>query len=127
MIVFMLPVELTMLYLIMKKVLSRLFHCVQVVELASRFLKSMALGRPVVSTTIGCEGLDVIDGHHLLIGDSPEQFARSIARLLKDSILYRQISENARKLVVETYDWNVIVGKLLDVYSNIVQEPECQK
>ena len=92
-----------------------------------KILESMALGRPVVSTTIGCEGLDVIDGHHLLIGDSPEQFARNVTRLLKDSILYRQISENARKLVVKTYDWNVIVGKLLDVYSNIVQEPEHQK
>ena len=92
-----------------------------------KILESMALGRPVVSTNIGCEGLEVVDGRHLLIGDSPEQFAHSIIRLLKDPTLYRQIAESARKLVADRYDWDVIVEKLLNVYSSLDRETENYK
>jgi len=92
-----------------------------------KILESMALGRPVVSTAIGCEGLDVVDGRHLLVGDSPRQFAHNIIRLLKDPILFNQIAEGARKLVVERYDWDVIAEELLNVYSSLGQENEYRK
>jgi glycosyltransferase involved in cell wall biosynthesis len=76
----------------------------------------MALGRPVVSTSIGCEGLDVVNGEHLLVADSPEQFAEQAVRLLTDQTLYNLIRTNARQLVTARYDWDVIARKLLDVY-----------
>ncbi len=56
-----------------------------------KILEAMALGRPVVSTTIGCEGLEVVDGEHLFIADTPEQFAEKTVRLLRDRQLYQHI------------------------------------
>jgi len=84
--------------------------------------ESMALGRPVVSTSIGCEGLNVVDGEHLLVADSPEQFAESIISLLTDRGLYERIRTNARQLVVNHYDWDAITGQLLDVYNESLRQ-----
>jgi glycosyltransferase involved in cell wall biosynthesis len=60
--------------------------------------------------------LDVEDGKHLLIADTPEQFAESTARLLNDQDLYQQVRSNARELVENYYDWDVIARKLVDIY-----------
>jgi len=86
-----------------------------------KILEAMALGRPVVSTSIGCEGLDLVDGQHLLIADDPEQFAEKTVRLLTDRALYQRIAAEARQLVVATHDWDVIARQLLDVYSKAMQ------
>jgi sugar transferase (PEP-CTERM/EpsH1 system associated) len=84
-----------------------------------KILEAMALGRPVVSTTLACEGLDVVDGEHLLIADSPEEFAKKTARLLTDSELHQRITANARQLVVAYYDWDVLADRLMRVYAEI--------
>jgi len=81
-----------------------------------KILEAMALGRPVVSTTIGCEGLEVIDAEHLLIADSPQQFAEKITLLLTDKNLFNRIVNNARRLVSDKYDWEMIARQLLDIY-----------
>jgi sugar transferase (PEP-CTERM/EpsH1 system associated) len=87
-----------------------------------KILEAMALGRPVVSTSIGCEGLDVVDGEHLLVADSPEQFAERTVRLLTDDALYQRIIANARQLVVTRYDWDAIARRMLDIYSQLRQQ-----
>ncbi len=84
-----------------------------------KILEAMALGRPVVSTKIGCEGLSVVDGRNILIADGPEQFAGKIVRLLKDKALYRHIVTEARKLVVAKYDWDAIAARQMRVYSEL--------
>jgi len=88
-----------------------------------KILEAMALGRPVVSTTIGCEGLDVVDGEHLLIADTPEQFAEKTLRLLHDRKLYQHISAKGRQLVETNYDWDKIAERLMDVYQEMVSTP----
>jgi glycosyltransferase involved in cell wall biosynthesis len=85
-----------------------------------KILEAMALGRPVVSTSIGCVGLDVVDGEHLLVADNPKQFSDQVVRLLSDRTLYERIRTNARQLVVNRYDWDIIVGQLLDAYYEII-------
>ncbi len=82
-----------------------------------KILEAMALGRPVVSTSKGCEGLDVIDGEHLLIADDPEQFAKKTVLLLSDEALRQRITDKARKLVETRFDWSVIGRKLLQIYA----------
>jgi sugar transferase (PEP-CTERM/EpsH1 system associated) len=82
--------------------------------------EAMALGRPIISTTIGCEGLEVVDGEHLLIADGPEQFAEKTVRLLTDGLLYQRIVAEARQLAVAKYDWDVIAKQLLDIYSEVI-------
>jgi glycosyltransferase involved in cell wall biosynthesis len=88
-----------------------------------KILEAMALGRPVVSTTIGAEGLDVLDGTHLFIADTPEAFAEKTVRLLRDRQLYQHIAANARRLVEARYDWAKIAERLMDVYEEVLGRP----
>jgi glycosyltransferase involved in cell wall biosynthesis len=84
-----------------------------------KILEAMALGRPVVSTSIGAEGLDVVDGKHLLIADSPEAFGEKVLLLLKNPDQYHQVAEQARRLVETRYDWNCIANRLNDMYADL--------
>ncbi len=84
-----------------------------------KILESMALGRPVVSTSIGCEGLDVEDGRHLLIANTPQRFAECVTRLLIDPALRERIAAEARRLVEQRYDWRAIGQRLVSTYSSI--------
>lgn len=86
-----------------------------------KVLEAMSLGRPVVSTAIGCEGLDVIDGEHLLIADNPEEFAEKTVRLLTDRELYQHVTTRARELVVNRYDWDMIGGQMMQVYAELTE------
>lgn len=84
-----------------------------------KILEAMAFGRPVVSTSLGCEGLNVISGENILIADEPELFANSIVRLMRDSLLYSHIVTQARMLVEVQYDWNVIAAQMLKIYGEL--------
>jgi len=74
-------------------------------ESGTRFkiLEAGACGIPVVSTTLGAEGIPVIPGSDILIADQPEAFADSIITLITDSDLGRRIGESLKKLVQERY------------------------
>jgi glycosyltransferase involved in cell wall biosynthesis len=84
-----------------------------------KILESMALGRPVISTTIGCEGLAVKDGEHLLLADDPADFAQKTIQLLTEVPLYQRLTANARKLVETCYDWDKIADRLMDVFAEL--------
>jgi glycosyltransferase involved in cell wall biosynthesis len=88
-----------------------------------KILEAMALGRPVVSTSVGCEGLDVEHERHLLVADDAEAFARQTARLLADGALYRRLADEGRRLVEARYDWSVLGDRLLDVYAQATGQP----
>lgn len=68
-----------------------------------KILEAMAYGRPVVSTTIGAEGLDVTDGHDILIADTPEAFAAAIEKLWRDDALWQKLVGNGRALIEAKY------------------------
>jgi glycosyltransferase involved in cell wall biosynthesis len=84
-----------------------------------KILEAMALGTPVVSTTKGAEGLDVESGRHLLIADRPADFAAAILRVCGDSSLRAQLAKEARKLVVQRYDWSATMPKYLQLLAQI--------
>jgi sugar transferase (PEP-CTERM/EpsH1 system associated) len=77
-----------------------------------KIFEAMAMGKAVVSTTVGAEGLPVNDGEHLLVSDEPHLFARAVVRLFRDVERRRAIETAARKLVVERYDWSAVAGEL---------------
>ena len=81
-----------------------------------KLVDAFAAGTPVVSTTLGCEGLDAVHEKHLLIADSPEDFAACVERLLRDDVLCRQLSENARGLVENRYSQRVLGSRLEAIY-----------
>lgn len=73
-----------------------------------KIFEAMAMGKAVVSTTIGAEGLPVTPEQHILIGDEPQQFAEAVVRLIRDEKMRRRLETEARKLVVERYDWSAV-------------------
>jgi glycosyltransferase involved in cell wall biosynthesis/Flp pilus assembly protein TadD len=73
-----------------------------------KILQSLAMGLPVVSTALGCEGLQVQDGVHLMVRDQPEAFAQASLTLLRDAQKRQQLRQAGRQLVEQTYDWNEI-------------------
>lgn len=88
-----------------------------------KILEAMALGRPVVSSTLGCEGLVLEAGNDLLIADEPATFARHILDLLADRELWRRVAASARQTVTSRYDWNLVAQQLLSAYAHIRPDP----
>lgn len=85
-----------------------------------KILSAMAMEIPVVSTTIGAEGLKMKHGEHILIADTPEKFSEAVITLLQDRALADSIARNARELVEQAYSWEVITDKLLSVYGSVL-------
>jgi glycosyltransferase involved in cell wall biosynthesis len=73
-----------------------------------KILEAFAHGRPVVSTRIGAEGLAVVDGRHLLIADTADDFATATARLLADPALAGRLVQEARLLVEARYGFELV-------------------
>ncbi|MBZ5561100.1 MAG: glycosyltransferase [Acidobacteriia bacterium] len=78
-----------------------------------KILDAMAMGKPIVSTSIGCEGLRVKNGEHLLVADDPENFAAAVCRLLEETPLRQRLARSGRALVESEYNWEAI-GRCLD-------------
>ena len=75
-----------------------------------KILHSLALGRPVVATSKGSEGLTVTDGQDILIRDEPDAFADAILQVLDDAALADRLRTAGRQLVQARYDWSQIWG-----------------
>ena len=82
--------------------------------------EAMALGRPVVSTSIGIEGLDVTDGAHYRCADTPEAFAAAIVELLDQSGTAATMAQSARALLEEHFSWRLIARQ----FEQICQEAQ---
>lgn len=88
-----------------------------------KILEYMAYGKPVISTSKGAEGLDVINGRHIIISNEWEQFSENIVELLCDENKRSEIGRNARLLVEERYTWE----KSCEVYIHIYHELSLSK
>jgi glycosyltransferase involved in cell wall biosynthesis len=86
-----------------------------------KVLEALALGTPTVSTTKGAEGLEVVDGRHLLLADDPRRFADQVLRVLGDPALAARLSAESRALVRQTYTWPAIGQRLLDVVDDAME------
>ena len=84
-----------------------------------KILEALAMGKAIVSTTVGAEGLDLRDGEEILIADEPTAFADAVIRLLTDSELRRRVGENGRARVERDYDWRSIGKKLYTLYESL--------
>jgi glycosyltransferase involved in cell wall biosynthesis len=79
------------------------------------------MGTPVVTTTVGSEGIDVEDGRHLLVADGADAFAHSILRLLGDRGLAQRLSREGRQLVIERYSWTEILESVENLYYELAR------
>ncbi len=87
-----------------------------------KVLEAMSQGKAIVSTSTGCEGLAVVDGEHLLIADTPHDFASATLRLLRDRSLRELLGTSARKQVEANYSWDRITSNLRDIYRQVAVE-----
>lgn len=85
-----------------------------------KILDALARGLPVVSTTIGCEGLGLVHGHDVLIADDPQDFAACIDRLRSDDDLCRRLAANGRHTVEVRFAWSEIGGRLDETLQEIL-------
>jgi glycosyltransferase involved in cell wall biosynthesis len=81
----------------------------------------MALGTPVVSTSKGVEGLDLTNGHDVIIADEPRAFADSVVSLLDDTAMRTRIGSQARDTVAAIYDWRVIGNTFCDFVERVAE------
>ena len=86
----------------------------------NKVLQAMAIGTPVVATSIATLALQVSSGHQLLISDDIGEFANNVVSLLKDLSLRKRISVYARKYVEENHDWENIGNRLNAIYHSLV-------
>lgn len=86
-----------------------------------KILSAWASGTPVVSTSIGCEGLEARNGKNIMIADDAPGLAHSIARVLQDRGLQERLAQAGRQTAVREYDWDVIGGRLLDAYAPLLR------
>ncbi len=87
-----------------------------------KVLDAWAMGKAVVSTSIGCEGLDARDGWNILVRDDPQSFAQAIVEVLEDEALQQRLGENARTTVEERYSWEGIGVDMLASYRQVQRE-----
>ncbi len=81
-----------------------------------KILEALARGLPLVTTTLGCEGIAVRDGEHVLIADTPEAFAQAVVRLLTDRALADALGRAGRRLIEEVYDYRAACRPLDRLY-----------
>lgn len=77
-----------------------------------KLVEAAAWAKPIVSTTLGAEGLNMVDGTHALFGDDPQVFAERCLTLLADDALCAKLGRNARVLAERTYDKQAIIKTL---------------
>jgi polysaccharide biosynthesis protein PslH len=75
-----------------------------------KILEALSMGRAVVSTTVGAEGLGVVDREHLLLADDPQPFAAAVLELLSDAALRTSLGEAGRAHVLPRFDWEPLVA-----------------
>lgn len=87
-----------------------------------KIMESIAAARPVVSTSVGAEGVGMRHEEHLLIGDDPVAFAEQTARLLHDRELRRQLIAKARPVVIENYSWDVLSARFEELCRRVAEK-----
>ncbi|HHE64542.1 MAG TPA: glycosyltransferase, partial [Bacteroidetes bacterium] len=85
-------------------------------------LEAMASCVPVVSTSLGVQGVDGKDGEEFLLAETARKFADQVCLLLSDDELHRKISENGRKLMLEKYSWQKGVEVLDHTLKELITE-----
>lgn len=91
-----------------------------------KILEAFAMQKAVVSTSLGCEGLNVKNGRELFIEDKPEKFAAAVVSLMQDAALRQSLGRAGRKLVETTYSWEESSRRLLRALDELQVERQLE-
>ena len=87
-----------------------------------KIIEAMSIGKTVISTSVGADGIHYTDGKNLLIADTPEQFVEQIERCVTDADFCREVGRNAFALIEEEYGNEGLTRKLLDFYEKHINQ-----
>jgi len=79
-----------------------------------KIAEGLAMANPVVSTTLGAQGLELNHDEHLLLADTPESFARAMLRYVNDAVTRHQQAAAGRARILEIYTWDALAKRLAD-------------
>jgi len=89
-----------------------------------KIYEAMSMAKPIVTTTIGAEGLPVRDGDELLLADEPRDFAEAIVRLLRDPERADRLGEQARKAVCDRFGWQHAASRFMEICESTARTRE---
>jgi glycosyltransferase involved in cell wall biosynthesis len=81
-----------------------------------KVLEAMAMSKAIVSTTLGCEGFDLVPGQDLIVADSPAAFSTAVLELLHDAGRRNRLGRAAQRLALSRYDWSMILPRVERAY-----------
>lgn len=87
-----------------------------------KIVESLAIGTPVVSTTIGAQGLELKHGENILLADTPDSFASEISRALTDPDLLQSIEANGITTATDRFGWPAIGARLAHHYDTLISK-----
>ncbi|MGA8015994.1 MAG: glycosyltransferase [Candidatus Dormiibacterota bacterium] len=88
-----------------------------------KILEALSMARPVVSTTVGAAGIDVVSGMHLILADEPDAMADQILRLMADPALGARLGAEGRSLMVDHYGWTAAANRLEAFHAEVTGGP----
>jgi sugar transferase (PEP-CTERM/EpsH1 system associated) len=86
-----------------------------------KVLEALSMKKPMVTTSLGCEGIDVRHEEHLLVADDPAGFAQAVVRLLDEPDTGARLAENGHALVHARYRWENVVERLEVLYEELLR------
>jgi glycosyltransferase involved in cell wall biosynthesis len=99
--------------------------CISVVPLLHgagtkrKLLQALMVGTPTVTTSVGAEGLNVVDGEHVLVADGPAEFASAIERLVTDAVLWEKLATRGRDLIARAHGKEIVRAQFMQVLTSV--------
>lgn len=85
-----------------------------------KIVEAMAASLPVVTTSVGVEGIEAVPGEHVLVEDTPDGLQQAMSAILEDAPLRERLIENGRRLALEKYEWESIAREFVKVYESVI-------
>ena len=89
-----------------------------------KIVEAMAMGKAIVTTTLGMEGIKAVPGRDILVEDEPEAFAAAVSRLLAEPGLAARIGQSARQLAMDKYSWSGAARDLEQFYRRVLENAQ---
>ncbi|HPP74155.1 MAG TPA: glycosyltransferase family 4 protein [Armatimonadota bacterium] len=89
-----------------------------------KILNALSMGLPVVSTSVGCEGIGTEAGRHLLVADTPDDFAEAVIRILSNHKLRVELGQEGREFVLANYSWDSIYKRIDAALDSLVPDKQ---
>ena len=88
----------------------------------NKILEAWAMSIPIVSTSTGCTGIDILPGENIIVQNDPNGFAHEVINLLKNTQKREKLANSGRTFVLENYSWTSMSNKLNSLFTDVLQE-----